>query len=132
MTKNLNYLNPLRIDSTGETPEVFFSTTEASLLSGRSLPENAYSFYEPLLDWIKQMVDSNTKEFVLVFSFDYFNSSSGRYIYEILHMLDKSRNKNHYSIIWKYEAEDDLMIERGEAFQSLCSIPFDFVEIKRD
>lgn len=132
MTKNLNYLKPLEIIATGDTPEVFLRATETSSLSGRSLPENAYVFYEPILDWIKQLVDSDTKEFTLVFSFDYFNSSSGRYIYEILHLLDKSRNKNHYSITWKYETEDDLMIERGESFQALCSIPFSFVETKRD
>jgi len=131
MTKNVNFMENLRIQATNETPEVLLTVDDVSTISGRSLPENAFDFYEPLLNWIKAMVRTDIKQFTLVLSFDYFNSSSGRYIHEILHQLDRSYNKNGFSVIWKYESEDDLMIERGEAFQSLCSIPFDFVEVKK-
>ncbi len=132
MTKNLNHLRTLHIAATGDTPEVYLSVSEPSALTGRSLPENAFNFYHSIVEWVKQFVASDNKEFVLILHFDYFNSSSGRYIYEILNLLDNSHHKNHYTIIWKYEADDDLMIERGEAFQSLCSIPFNFVEVGKE
>jgi len=122
-------LEPLIIQAKEDTPEIFLSSTEPSRIRGRSLPENAYEFYEPILEWITHFSNSNMKEFTLEIWFDYFNSSTGRYIFEILHRLDKSASKNSYKIIWKYEKDDDLMIERGEALQSLCSISFNFVEL---
>lgn len=122
-------LEPLAIPAKDDTPEIYLSTSGVSKIRGRSLPENAYEFYEPILEWVTQFSKSNVKEFTLEIWFDYFNSSSGRYIYEMLHRLDNSVNKNCYKVVWKYEKEDDLMVERGEALQSLCSIPFQFVEL---
>lgn len=119
----------LNIKSTEDTPEVFFCITGISSISGRSIPENAFSFYEPILVWVKELNMHEVKQFTLVFNLDYFNSSSGRYIYEILYQLEKSPHKSSYKIIWKYEIEDDLMFEKGEAIESICSIPFEFIEI---
>ncbi|HEY8404020.1 MAG TPA: DUF1987 domain-containing protein [Flavobacteriales bacterium] len=129
MTKNLNYLKPLQINSTSDTPDVFLSISEISSFRGRSLPENAFDFYEPILEWAKRMVKINPPSFTLIFQLDYFNSSSGRYLYEFLHILDKSNYRNSYNIIWRYDPDDDLMHERGQAFQSLCSLPFQFEEV---
>jgi hypothetical protein len=131
MTKNLNYLIPLQINSTCDTPEVYLSVSEISSFRGRSLPENAFDFYEPILEWVKRMVKMNASTFTLELQLDYFNSSSGRYLYEMLHIMDQSNFRNSYNVIWKYEPDDDLMFERGEAFQALCSLPFHFEEIKK-
>jgi len=122
-------LEPLFIQAKEDTPEVYLSISEGSRIRGRSLPENAYEFYKPILEWVTQFSSANIKEFTLEICFDYFNSSSGRYLYEMLHRLDNSANKNYYKILWKYEKDDDLMIERGEALQSLCSISFQFIEL---
>lgn len=126
--ENYRYLESLHLEATNETPEVQLDVEGVCYIKGRSLPENAYEFYEPILNWIKTMVNSNVKSFSLEVQLEYFNSSSGRFIYEIIHYLDVSPNKNGYSIVWRYEVGDDLMLERGQAFEALSSVVFTFIE----
>jgi hypothetical protein len=121
-------LQPLHIEKTDETPEVRLQLDAGpSLISGRSLPENAYEFYEPVINWIKSYSESSNAPFNLQLRFDYFNSSSGRYIFEILHILEQSRYKANFKITWIAEKEDDLMIEKGEELRSLSDLEFELV-----
>lgn len=126
MTKNSNFIETIYLEATGETPEVRLSLHGESIICGRSLPENAYNFYEPILIWFNKLVSSDATEFALTLDFDYFNSSSGRYINEILYLLSNWSKKDCVRIVWKYEEDDDLMLERGESFQSLCLLNFQF------
>jgi hypothetical protein len=61
--------------------------------------------------------------FALKINLDYFNSSSGRYILELLACLEEK--KELVRIVWLCEKEDELMIEKGEEFKSLVDLPFE-------
>jgi hypothetical protein len=119
-------LSTLHISKTEETPEVTFDFKEKKmLLKGRSLPENAFAFYEPLLVWVKELGQLKTDELTFEIQLDYFNSSSGRFIFEILTILEQSPSiKNAILIRWLCEADDDLMIEKGEELRDLLDLQF--------
>lgn len=121
-------LQPLYIAETDETPEVRLALDSSlSVIRGRSLPENAFDFYQPVLEWVKEYALTVDVPLSLELHFDYFNSSSGRYLFEILHVLEQSKYKELYRIIWISEKEDDLMIEKGEEFKSLSDLSFEMV-----
>ncbi len=121
-------LQNLIIEKTDETPEVrLFINSELSVISGRSLPENAFDFYHPILQWMKVYASSSNAPLNLELRFDYFNSSSGRYLFEILHVLESSKYKECYKITWISDKDDDLMIEKGEEFKKLSDLTFELV-----
>jgi len=122
-------LETLHIAKTDETPEVYLTADSGnSFISGRSLPENAYEFYQPILEWVKGYAKNFAAPLHLEMRFDYFNSSSGRYIFELLHVLEQSKFKESYRIIWMVEKEDDLMLEKGQELRSLSDLRFDLIE----
>jgi hypothetical protein len=117
----------LYIPKTEETPEVCFDP-EKGLYSirGRSLPENAFQFYQPILDWVKIFAPHIQSAFVLELELDYFNSSSGRFLYELLsHLESNAKAKNYVTIRWFCEAEDELMLEKGEELSQLLDLQFE-------
>ncbi|MGB1032637.1 MAG: DUF1987 domain-containing protein [Flavobacteriales bacterium] len=123
-------MSPLIIEITEDTPEVNFNSTNGEfLIRGRSLPEDAYSFYQPINDWLEEFQEKSDLEKVnLSIQLDYFNSSSGRYLLEMFAKVQSS-TKVQFEITWMAEKDDELMIEKGEELKSLVSIPFHLKEI---
>src|SRR5687768_12866436 len=102
------------IKATEETPEVSLSVMNGhSFLSGRSLPENAHEFYRPIIQWMSQHCGRMTNPTQLELKFDYFNSSSGRFLFELLSIIERNPKKGLFSIIWSVEKGDELMLEKG-------------------
>lgn len=121
-------LNTLHITGTDETPEVFLTSEGGdSYIRGKSLPENAFDFYEPVLSWVRTYSNEVNEPLRLRIQFDYFNSSSGRYLFELLHTLEKSRFKENYRIVWVTDKDDELMFEKGLELKSLSDLAFDLV-----
>lgn len=117
-------IEPLHISRTEDTPEVAFDPqNDAFSISGRSLPEDAYSLYKPLIEWMDAYLETKPSLLSLKINLDYFNSSSGRYILELLACLEERRDA--VRIVWLCEKEDELMIEKGEEFKSLVDLPFE-------
>jgi hypothetical protein len=122
----------LHIEKTEDTPEVHFDPGKGFFsVVGRSLPENAYNFFKPLIDFTKQYVSAHTnKSTDLTFKLDYFNSSSGRFIFEMLTIFEESyKKKQLVKVKWLVDKDDELMIEKGEELKSLLDIPFE-IQIK--
>lgn len=117
----------LHIEQTEETPKIAFDVESGDfIMEGRSLPEDAYTFFKPVIEWINEFIESHECDVKMKIHLDYFNSSSGRYLMEILAMIEKScENGDRFSITWISEKDDELMIEKGEEFQSLLNLPFE-------
>jgi hypothetical protein len=123
-------MRPLKIAPTDETPRVMFSPDEAVLeISGNSYPENSTKFYTPVLDWLRQFAaETQGKNIVLDFNFEYFNTSSAKYILEILRIIhDCQKNGNECLVRWHYLEEDTDMLEAGEDYRDSIDLPFEFV-----
>ncbi|MBN8704142.1 MAG: DUF1987 domain-containing protein [Bacteroidetes bacterium] len=126
-------MDALRLDSTEFTPKVIFDPAGGKFeISGESRPENSGKFYEPLINWLDQYKNNAKSGSInFEFRFEYFNSSSAKYILDILkHINTINQNGCKVKIKWSFDALDEDMKESGEEFSKLIDVPFEFVSIE--
>jgi len=136
-------MKPLNIIGSQVTPSVFFDPETRELeISGYSRPENVRDFYFPLIQWIDDFdnfltkaksISSAIEPISFKFKFSYFNSSSAKFIYDIIVMLNGMQKSGiPLKIYWYYDEDDDELREAGEELSDMANVPFFFVEIKRN
>ena len=60
--------------------------------------------------------------------YDYFNSSSAKYILDIVLLINKLFEDGlQVGIEWQYKKEDEDMLETGKEFTDLIKCPINFV-----
>lgn len=134
-------MNALIIEPSDFSPKVILDPTKNIFeLSGESRPENTSKFYLPIIQWLEQYQtvlywekDKFGQETsrVFEFKFDYFNSTSAKFIMDVLMQLDKMAMEG-YNIHakWHYDKRDEDMKESGEEFSKLLKkLSIEFVEI---
>jgi hypothetical protein len=120
--------NQLKLKSTEDTPAVSFDRelNEFSL-EGRSLPEDAFAFYRPLHNWMSEYVKKPNSSSELKIALEYFNSSSVKQLLGLILLFEEiSKTGKEAKIVWCYNEGDDLMEIKGQEFQTMVSIPFEF------
>lgn len=122
----------LTIEGSPKTPTVEFNAEEGKLLiKGRSIPENSIEFYKPMLDWIDEYGNSPQGKTVVNVLLEYFNTSSSKCILDVFKRLEAIKNNGNDMVIkWHYEEDDEDMLEAGEDYQAIISIPFEMVEVE--
>ena len=119
----------LLIASTKRTPEVSFTTDGRLKLSGRSIPEDPNQFYDRVFEWVFHYCQQPNDTITVDISLEYFNSGSSKAILEILRALvDSAKKGKQISINWYYEEGDDDILERGEYYESILELKFNFIE----
>ncbi|MBN2480903.1 MAG: DUF1987 domain-containing protein [Bacteroidales bacterium] len=119
----------LLIESTKKTPEVSFNAEGKIRISGRSIPEDATKFYDDLFEWIYYFCQDPPESTTVDIELEYFNSGSSKALLHILRALREVVNKgNKLTINWYYEEGDDDIMERGEYYESILEIKFNFIE----
>lgn len=117
------------LEGTSETPEIELNAKNGTFIfSGRSLPENPLSFYEPVKQWLTQYALKPAPTTHAKFAFDYFNTASSKLILELIDVI-KAAEKNNSKIVfeWHYQEDDEDMMEAGEDFESLTDSEFTFI-----
>lgn len=126
-------MKKLFIKGTKQTPEIVFDNKSGILdISGRSIPEDSYSFYQPITDWVEEYAENPPEKTVVKVYLEYFNTSSSKFILEIFNRL-KPLAKNDdgkIKVEWYYDEDDEEMMETGEDYQDVSQLPFDFIEIE--
>jgi len=116
------------LKANADTPEVLFDKEKNQfIMAGRSMPEDAYEFYKPIIEWVKEYVlDPNPKTELNV-TFEYFNSSSVKQVLELFMLFENLvENGKDVKIIWNYTEDDVLMEVKGQELKSMLSVPFEF------
>ena len=117
------------LEGTPKTPTVNFSKENGVLeLKGRSIPENSIEFYKPLLDWIQAYGEGPKAKTEVNIKLEYFNTSSSKCILDVFKKLETIKN-TEMTINWYYESDDEDMLEAGEDYQAIISIPFKMIEV---
>lgn len=124
-------MEKLFIKETEDSPRIEFDIENKLFeISGRSLPENAIGFYEPVLNWLSQYTATPLELTIMNFKLEYFNTSSAKQLAKILLILEKLSEKGHKVIInWYYQKEDTDMYASGNRFSKLISLNFSFIEM---
>ena len=120
-------MESLYIQGTSHHPEVKFNFETGVLeLNGRSLPEQVLTLYQPILQWIEEYTASEKeKETTFKINLDYINSSSSKYLLEILKRLnDFFKEGNPIKVEWFYDEYDEDQEESGEEYKELLDLEF--------
>lgn len=123
-------MKPLLVPATDDTPKIDFNPESGELeIVGNSYPENSAQFYTPVIEWLTGYLSFPPEQVVFHFNFDYFNTSSAKFVLEILRILEIHYENGVKCLIkWHYYVDDIDVLESGEDYQSIVSLPFELVE----
>ncbi|MBI4647104.1 MAG: DUF1987 domain-containing protein [Bacteroidia bacterium] len=123
-------MESIAIEGTKITPSVKFGYDSGKIeLSGRSIPEDAATFYKPLLDWLKSYSYSPKPLTEVHIKLEYFNTSSSKCLLDILKIIEMiHRAGNEVKIFWYYEGNDEDMHEVGQDYESMINMTFNMIE----
>lgn len=123
-------MEPLILKETEDTPEIIFNPEENIFkISKISVPEDAFQFYEPILNWLREYEKNPNPETVVNFDLEYVNTASSKQLIQIMLLLEKIGEKSKVIIKWYYEAIDEDMQSLGERYNKLVKVNFEFIEI---
>lgn len=120
---------------TKTTPQIRIDSSEHRFsIEGISRPEDVRTFYGETLTALEQALNEHTnatEPFLLSFKMDYFNSSSAKFIADLM-ILAKEAGENGVpcKIRWYYHQEDEDMLEVGEDFSEMAGIEFQYIMIQ--
>lgn len=127
-------MEELIIEGSPKTPTIKFNpVTGYLLLSGRSIPENSIEFYKPLIDVLEAYNSKSQPETKVDVQLEYFNTSSSKCILDVFKKLETiNSGSSEVKINWFYEEDDEDMLEAGEDYQAIISIPFKMIEVEEE
>ncbi|MFW5658143.1 MAG: DUF1987 domain-containing protein [Bacteroidota bacterium] len=118
------------VDESPKTPYIHFEDNRF-IFRGKSIPEDARKFYrvarDKAKDYLEERVGSKTQ---IEFHFEYCDTSTVKWIVDFLRMFESCQKKNpaiDISVIWKYESDDEEMLDLGEFIQAHSVLPFTFI-----
>jgi hypothetical protein len=122
-------MQPLILDGQDDAPKVILDKSNNTFeFSGRSLPEDVATFYQPIYDWLEEYIASPNPKTHVKMKIDYFNSASHKAINEVLEILAKLKTRGKEVIIkWHYLKEDEDMLEAGKDYADLTGLSFEYI-----
>jgi len=119
----------LYIKGTKRTPEISFKVSGLLSIKGMSIPENVVDFYKPAIEWMENAKKIDPEQVHLVIDLDYFNTSTSSHLLKLFRkVVDIPEDKNSVKIIWKYDAEEEDMLEQGKMYEGIIKHPFEYVK----
>ncbi|HOK26032.1 MAG TPA: DUF1987 domain-containing protein [Bacteroidales bacterium] len=124
-------MGELRIEKGKNTPEIILDPEGVIQITGRSIHENAEEFYQPVEEWINEYIKNPADITVVNIHMEYFNSASARVFIKLFQKIIYVTVKDKkYIFNWYYDEGDEDILERGEYFSAVLSVPFNFIELK--
>jgi hypothetical protein len=119
----------IKIQGKADIPDVLIDENQLLVrISGSSFNENAIDMYYKIIDWIHKVEKNLSKELKFEFDYVYLNSSSKKMIFVILNQLENLHKAGKkVSVSWFYEEYDEDMLELGEDFAELITMPFKYI-----
>jgi len=110
-------------EKTKTTPYVLIKHGEITI-QGRSIPEDSFEFYEPVLEACHKYILKPAKHTEVKIHLEYVNSGSKKYLTNILTVLEASYlDGNGYAVTWIYESDDEAMLDLGKDLKGIVKIP---------
>lgn len=124
----------IKIVGTDDTPSVTLDVAnEIFEVSGRSLPEDVASFYEPILEWLDGYSEEAIAKTVFNFKLVYFNTASSKMLLDILLKLEEMYESGKEVLIkWHFPDDDEDMEEAGEEYADIVEVPFEQIGYSMD
>ncbi|MDA3954206.1 MAG: DUF1987 domain-containing protein [Bacteroidales bacterium] len=100
-------------------------------IRGNSMPENALSFYNPIIEWIDKYSEFPNPVTEITFQMNLLNTSSTKLFSDIFKIINKivESGKSTVNIIWYYSYGDDDIQEVGVDFKEFTKANFELVAV---
>jgi len=97
-------------------------------ISGKTCPEDAIEFYEPVFNWLDEYIKNPLDNTVFDFRLTYFNTVSSKIIMMIMLRLEELFEEGHnVKIRWFYPEDDEDMEEAGEDYEGMLELDFESI-----
>lgn len=124
-------MDKLSIPDTKSTPQVLLDPDNNTIfLQGQSYPENAFKFYEPILQWVDDYLVQldTTAEVTIDFHFPYINTSSSKCLMMLLEKFDDAYQQGKkLTLNWFYQEDNENELECAEEFKEDLHLPFQLI-----
>ncbi len=122
-------MEPLIIGASEERPGINLDPqSNKFMIFGKSFPEEAKKFYEPIMLWLEEYAKKPNKKTNFEIRLDYYNSATSTILLEIIHLLNSIFQKGHkVKILWHYLELDDDMLDAGKEYSEMVDTPFEFI-----
>lgn len=107
-------MQEIYISPESHSPRIEFYPNGKLLLEGRSMPENIFKLFNPLLDFASKL---SIEKVDFDINLEYFNTSTSKKILELLTALDENQKIYQLNVIWHYEAGDEDSVEMAEIYE---------------
>ena len=111
------------IEPTKYSPRVELDPKGVIYIQGRSIIEDPFAFYGPVLSWVKNASSTSLR---VEIKLEYLNTSSSIQIYKLLSIIQENYESSNVTISWYYEEDDEDTYELGKEFESQLKLPFGF------
>lgn len=122
-------MEKLIIKETLNSPKIIMDPSKKRYeISGKSFPENAKAFYQPLLDWIRDIPADFADDIRLSIILDYISSSSVISMKQVLTRIKAQlENGVKITVLWHYDPTDPDIKDIGEEYEKVVGIKLEFV-----
>ncbi|MBS3806865.1 MAG: DUF1987 domain-containing protein [Bacteroidales bacterium] len=135
-------MEKIRLEATDKSPGIFFDPQNKTFeMEGVSRPENVRDFFIPVMEKLRKNLEeflgqkesvTDEKPLKCTFKLEYFNSSSAKFISDILVMIGNYHKKGMpVKLYWYFKEGDEDILEVGEDFSEMIDMPFQMVMIER-
>lgn len=120
-------MNILFLEATNDTPGVMLNKRDGVFeVAGRSILEDANSFYDPVMAWLTDYAQQPNSSTVFTFKLNYFNSSTSKVIYIMLNVLKDIQGAQ---VDWCYHKDDEDILEAGREFEEELEMAFNYKQL---
>ena len=131
-------MEKLDINPSITTPLISFDPFKMDFtIKGECRPENVLTFFNPILDWVNDFKawvkesQNSSKDLIFNFELEYYNSSSAKFIFNLLKRL---RALDVFGVNLKvnfyYDILDDDLLENGKEFEKILNAKFTFIAVE--
>ena len=126
-------MHKIELKETITTPYLLLDADNGMIkIEGRSIPENAIDFYQPILNWIDSYIKEPKDKTEVHFKLEYFNTSSSKRLFDIMKKVENIASLDNKTAVisWYYEEDDEDIYFAGNDYKALITrIDFNLIEI---
>ena len=127
-------MDALYIEPSNDTPTIILDKEKNHFeISGKSLPEDVNSFYEPVFNWLETYFENPNPSTSILFNLDYLNTASSKSLLSLFLILEHAITAGHkVEVVWQYLVDDEDMFDVGEEYSEIIKVPFRLVSVDVD
>jgi hypothetical protein len=122
------------IDGDNQFPTVILDKIQNKYeFRGVSIPEDAISFYSPIIEWLELYKSSPNEKMSVIFKMVYINSASSKMIDKVIRKLQEIYLLGkQIEIQWHYHIDDEDMLTDGKIYLEGKAMPFELINYGKE